>query len=350
MAKQLVSYCGSVEAIFKSTKGKLTKTPGIGPKTVEKITSSDLLTSAEEEINRCEKAGVEIIFFTEKDYPYRLRQAIDCPILIYAKGAASLEADKIVAIVGTRKATNYGKSVTEQIISELVPFKPVIVSGLAYGVDIMAHKSALDSGLETFGVLGSGLDIIYPSTHRDTARKMLEQGALITEFPLGTKPDAFNFPARNRIIAGMVDAVIVVEAAEKGGALITAEIANSYDREVFAVPGNLDATYSKGCNKIIQQQKARIFTSVDDFAKEMNWDETGVNNIPKKPLDLNSFSEQERIIVDLLIESKNGIQIDQLAWKSQLTVNQLASILLSLEFNGIIKSLPGKKYALKSRF
>ena len=198
--------------------------------------------------------------------------------------------------------------------------------------------------------MGSGVDVIYPALHREIALKLQANGTLISEYPLGTQPEAYHFSARNRIIAGMSDAVVVIEAAERGGALITADIANSYDREVFALPGNLDHRFSVGCNKLIQQQKAIIFTNVEDLIKELNWDIKEDGLVKNRDQSLASFSEEEKLVINLLTAEKKGLEIDKLAWKSQLRVNQLVSVLLSLEFSGVVKSLPGKKYQLRSRF
>ena len=350
IAKQLVSYCGSVPDIFTTTNSKLDKIPGIGPKTVSLIKNNDLLQAADEEIEKCLRNNVRILFYTDKDYPYKLKQTIDGPLVIYTKGDGEINPNRTIAIVGTRQATDYGKSVTEQLVSDLKPYGVAIISGLAYGIDITAHKAAVANDIPTHAILGSGVDIIYPAIHRDTAQRIQVKGALISEFPLGTKPEAYHFPARNRIIAGMSDATVVIEAAERGGALITAEIANSYNREVFALPGNLDHRFSIGCNKLIQQQKAIIFTNVNDLVQELNWDIKEDGLVKNRDQSLESFSTEERLIIDLLTSEKKGLEIDKLAWKSHLTVNQLASVLLSLEFNGIIKALPGKKYQLKSRF
>jgi DNA processing protein len=256
-----------------------------------------------------------------------------------------LNATKIIGIVGTRKATDYGKEAVEKILSELIPHNTLIVSGLAYGIDICAHKTALNNNQPTIGVMASGMDIIYPAVHKEIANRMIDNGGLITEYPFGSKPDAPHFPARNRIIAGLCDAVIVAEAADSGGALITAEIANSYNREVFAVPGNLGNKYSEGCNKLIRSHKAHILLNVKDLEYNLNWS-TDENVKPKPaPMDLSSFDEEEQEVLTLMKE-KEGILIDDLSWKSQIPVSKLASILLNLEFQGVIKSLPGKKFKL----
>lgn len=251
-----------------------------------------------------------------------------------------------MAIVGTRQATDYGKELVDKICEELTPHRPLIVSGLAYGIDIQAHKSAMKYGLSTIGVMGSGMNVIYPAAHKETARKMVNQGGLLTENPFDTKPDAHNFPARNRIIAGMCDALIVVEAAEKGGALITAEIANSYNKDVFAVPGSLGKTYSEGCNKLIKTNKASLYTSVKDLEYIMNWSADS-DTTPQSLQDLSSFEPEEQKVIQILRERKAPVMIDELCFRSSLTPGALASLLLTLEFKNAVRSLPGKMFALK---
>ncbi|MBX2945556.1 MAG: DNA-processing protein DprA [Cyclobacteriaceae bacterium] len=344
--RQLISYCGSAEKVFKTPKGKLLKIPGIGPVIAETIIKGSPFEKAEKEIRRAEKESVEIIFYIDKKYPLRLKHIPDAPSMLYVKGNIDFENAKTVGIVGTRQATAYGKEQVEKLVAGLVPHGVLIVSGLAYGIDIQAHKQALKNNLPTVGVMGSGIDIIYPAAHKETAQRMLEHGGLITENPFGTKPDAHNFPERNRIIAGLSDALVVIEAAEKGGALITAEIANGYNKDVFAFPGSVGVTYSVGCNNLIKTNKAHLITSVKDLEYIMNWEATKVTR-PKKvtSLALDGYSDEEKTILNLLLE-KSPLMIDELSWKSNLPVSQLASVLLGLEFNGVVKSLPGKLYAL----
>jgi DNA processing protein len=351
LIKQLVSYCGSAEQVFKTPKGKLLKIPGIGLVTAEAIKIGDTFEKAEHELKKAEKEETEIIFFTDKKYPQRLKQIEDAPSLLYYKGNANLNHEKSVAIVGTRQATEYGKEIVDKIIKELAPHKPLIVSGLAYGIDIQAHKSSLKNNLPTLAVMGSGIDIIYPAAHKDVAKKIVDSGALLTENHFGIKPDAHNFPARNRIIAGICDALIVVEAAEKGGALITAEIANTYNKDVFAIPGALGQTYSQGCNKLIRNNKATIYTSIKDLEYLMNWsvDETSARKKENVQNDFSSFSDDERTVL-VLLQKKNGpMMIDELTIKSSLSPSQLASLLLTLEFSDMVKSLPGKMFALTKK-
>ena len=349
LAKTLISYCGSAKAVFNSPRHKLAKIPGIGTKTLESIAKSNVLKEAEQELILAEQNGAQLLAYTDKAYPNRLKQISDAPNILYYKGNTPPESDKVVAIVGTRQASAYGKQVTEQIIAELLPFKPLIVSGLAYGIDITAHRAALRQGLSTIGVMASGLNIIYPSPHKTTAREMLSQGGLITENSFNTQPDAYMFPARNRIIAGMSDLIIVIEAAEKGGALITAEIGLSYDREIFAVPGNLGSPQSAGCNQLIKKTKAHMFTSVQDMVDIMNWstEKDDQGKVPFQPPLDPDLTEQEGQIIQLLHEFSGGLHIDELSWRTQIPLSQLASTLLSLEFQNKIRSLPGKKFALK---
>ncbi|MBX9851543.1 MAG: DNA-processing protein DprA [Cytophagaceae bacterium] len=343
--RQLVSYCGSAEAVFKESKGKLKKIPGIGEILAETIINNDVLQIAEREILLASKSDTTILFYTHKNFPERLKHIPDAPTLLYYKGNVDLNAKKILGIVGTRKATSYGKEIVEKILSDLIPQDILIVSGLAYGIDITAHKAALANRQPTIGVMASGIDIIYPAMHKQVAMDMTENGGLITEYPFGTKPDAPHFPSRNRIIAGLCDAIIVAEAAESGGALITAEIANGYDREVFAVPGNIGSKYSEGCNKLIRGHKAHIFTCVKDLDYIMNWSATENKVKTPAPPDLTQFSPEEKTVLQTM-EGTQGMLIDELSWKSQIPVNKLASILLNLEFQGVVKSLPGKKFKI----
>ncbi len=345
LVKQLVSYCGSAEQVFKTPKGKLLKIPGVGEISAEAIKNGKSFHEAELELLKAEKEDTEILFFTDKRYPQRLKSIEDAPSLLYYKGNQNLNPAKTVGIVGTRQATDYGKEMVEKICRELVPHQPLIVSGLAYGIDIHAHKQALHNELATIGVMGSGIDVIYPAAHKETARKMIGHGGLLTENHFGTKPDAHNFPSRNRIIAGLCDALIVVEAADKGGALITADIANSYNKDVFAVPGNVGSQYSEGCNKLIKTNRANLFNSVKDLEYIMNWTSDSPLELPT--IELSSFEPDEQIVLKILKASKGPMMVDELSLRSSLHPSKLASLLLSLEFKNAVKSLPGKIFALR---
>jgi DNA processing protein len=344
--RQLISYCGSAAAVFKTPRGKLLKIPGIGSKTAEALLNKENLIEAEKEYALAVKQNIQILFYTDQAYPSRLKNIPDAPALLYLKGNADLNADKIIAIVGTRKATPYGKQVTEQIVQELSAYSSVlVVSGLAYGIDVTAHKAALQYKVPTLGVMASGADIVYPSVHKNIAAQMEENGGLLTEYRIGTKPDAPYFPARNRIIAGISDATIVVEAAATGGALITAEIANGYNRDVFAVPGNLDAPCSEGCNLLIRNHKANIFTGVKDLVYYLNWDQQAAASQPKSTDKYEHLDEESRKVVNLLQQNKEML-MDDISWQTQIPVSKLASLLLTLELQGLLKALPGKKFTL----
>jgi len=347
LIRQLISYCGSAPDVFRSPLAKLLKVPGVGGVTARAIMKADAQIDAERVMKRLEALNATALFYTDKHYPARLKSLYDAPALLYFQGGASLNAPRTIGLVGTRQATDYGKRVTNEIVESLAPFGVSVISGLAYGIDIAAHRASLTHGLPTVAVMASGLDVIYPGVHQRTAQEMLTQGGLLTESIPGTKPDAHLFPARNRIIAGLSDAVVVVEAAAKGGALITAEYANNYHREVFAVPGQLTQTFSAGCNKLIRENKAQIYTSPKDLIETLNWDAPAdqpsrKNQAPALPLDV---TDEESQVLALLRQTTDR-HIDDLSWQSQIPMGKLASLLLSLEFRGFVRSLPGKKYAV----
>ncbi|GGZ30864.1 DNA processing protein DprA [Echinicola pacifica] len=343
--KNIISYCGGPGEFFRMPAGKAAKIPGIGPKLLaERKHEEKLVQKASLILEECRKHAIRLHSYLDADYPERLKSFADSPIIFYSKGNIDLNSSRTVGIVGTRNASEYGKTITRKIVEELSPYGPTIISGLAYGVDIAAHRAALEYELPTIAVLGNSLEGIYPAAHKVTAMSLCEQGGLISEYPIGTVMNPNNFPARNRIIAALSDALIVVEAAKKGGALITAEIAYSYNREVFAVPGNLQNIYSEGCNNLIRGMKAAIYTGSRDIKEALSWTEANEEPI-KQSLDLSQFSEPEQQLLTLIKENTT-IQIDQLGWQSQLPVSELASLLLNLEFQGVIKALPGKKYSL----
>jgi len=344
LIKQLISYCGSATEVFQQTRRKLLRIPGIGEIVTNAILNGKSLREAEAEWNLAAKQQVQILFFTDAAYPARLKTLEDAPSMLYVKGNTNLNPPRTVGIVGTRKATPYGRSCVEELVQGLVSHQVHIISGLAYGIDIHAHKEALNHGLTTVAVLGSGIDIIYPSAHRDTAARLVNQGALVTENHFGTQPDAHNFPQRNRIIAGLCDALVVVEAGDKGGALITAEIANSYNRDVFAVPGNINSTYSLGCNRLIKTNRAHLLTSAKDLEYIMNWSPEQIKHDTQLMLELQELPDEERNLLTLMRDKKRSLSIDELAWLMDAPQGQLASLLLSLEFKNRVVSLPGKRY------
>lgn len=345
-ARNLIQTIGNPKAVFEEKANALAKISGIGPATIESLKKKDTFSRAESEIAFIEKNCISTLTFTDSSYPRRLIDCIDAPLLLYYKGNADLNAVRTVSLVGTRNATEYGKSLTERFIEELSQKHPdvLILSGLAYGIDIYAHKSALKNRLQTVGIIAHGLDRIYPATHRKTAVEMLNQGGLLTEYPSGTNPDRANFVMRNRIVAGLSDALIVVESAEKGGALITAEIANSYDRDVFAFPGRATDTYSQGCNQLIYKNKAALIQNVNDFEELMGWGEPS-RSIPMQQSLFVELSEEERKIVSHLSASEPK-QINILSIETDFAVFRLSATLLELEFKGVVKSLPGGTYLL----
>lgn len=340
--KKLVAYCGGAEAVFCETKKALEKIPNITESIVEKLMSPEILRRAEEELVFAEDNGITPLFYLDPQYPKRLQHCHDSPMMLYYKGNADLNADKVVGVVGTRNISEYGKYITESIIADLATDNVLIVSGLAYGVDAVAHKSALKYDLATVGVLGHGMQTIYPAENRKLSQKMIEKGGILTEFVSGTKPDRENFPQRNRVVAGMVDCLLVVESALKGGAMITAELANSYDREVFAIPGRVGDIYSEGCNQLIKTNKANLLTNTIDMRYIMRWD-VDTKVVTKQMRMFRDFSEDEKKVMDVFNDNQI-VHLDDIIVATELSPSKIASVLLSLEFDGILTALPGKRY------
>lgn len=344
-AKNLLAYCGSAEQVFVASKKQLLQIPGIGEKTVEAILNTDALKRAADELEFVEKHGIQILFFSDDNYPKRLKNCVDAPILLYFKGNCDLNNQRIISVVGTRNATDYGKILCKQLIELLAPYNILIVSGLAYGIDVTTHKECLNNQVPTIGVLGHGLDRLYPQVHKSVSQKMVYNGGLLTEFPILTNPDRQNFPQRNRIIAGIADATVVVEASIKGGALITAEIANSYNRDVYAFPGRTNDRYSEGCNFLIKTNRAGLINNANDLIYYLGWEkESEQEKYQVQTKLLLNLTVNEQLVVDAL--QVNQLAIDELALKINLSQSKLAIVLLTLEMQGIIVSLPGKVYKL----
>lgn len=341
--KKLISYCGDAESVFKEKKASLIKIPGIGEALAKNINQGKVLSRAEKEIDFIEKNRIKALFFLDKAYPQRLKHCIDGPLMLYYKGNQDLNNSKTIAIVGSRRATEYGKEITAGIIEQLADQELLIISGLAYGIDTQAHKSAISNHLPTIAVLGHGLNHLYPSTNRKLADKMILDGGLITEFISQARVEPEHFPQRNRIIAGMSDAVIVIEAAKKGGALITAEIANSYNRDVFAVPGKIGDKYSEGCNWLIKTHKAALLQSGADIKYIMGWDSDKKNPKGQQPKLFEELTDTEQTIMAYLKEQESAA-IDNISLSTKLPASKTAEALLSLEFKGLIKVLPGKMF------
>lgn len=347
LAKNLIAYCGSAETVFKTNRKQLEKIPGIGMITADAIINAkEALTRAEQEIEFITANHIKAISYTDAEYPWRLKNCNDSPVIVYYKGNADLNPDKVVAVVGTRTPTQYGRSITEKFINELSSAGCLVVSGLAYGIDVAAHKSCLDNNIPTIGVLAHGLDRIYPAVHTEYAKQMIENGGLLTEYTSKTNPDKENFPKRNRIVAGMCDAVVVIESKKEGGSLITTTIANSYNRDVFAFPGRSGDAMSEGCNALIKTNRAALIESAADLVYAMNWTETTVAKPgPKQlPLMLNLSDEEQRIVN--CFTTTNQMHIDEICYSTGYSVSTTSAFLLQLEFSNLIKSLPGKMYQI----
>ena len=344
-AKLLLQHCNA-EEIFHAKKSFLEKIEGIGTVRAASITAFRDFSRAEHEIKFIEKYNITTLFLSDAQYPKRLLNCYDSPILLYYKGIAELNQSKIISVIGTRSNTDYGKQVTDKLIKEISEQGILVLSGLAFGIDAIAHKAALKNGLTTVGILGHGLDQIYPPEHLGLAKDILMQnGGLLTEFRSNSKPDKHNFPSRNRIVAGMSDAVIVVETGIKGGSLITAELANGYNKDVFAIPGKTTDIKSEGCNYLIKNNKASLISGGDDLLEMMNW-KPQTKSAHKKQRELFlEFTADEKIVVDIL-QQQEIIQIDQLYFKSGLSSSAMAAALLMLEMNGVVDSLPGKVYKI----
>ncbi|QNA45774.1 DNA-processing protein DprA [Lacibacter sediminis] len=344
-AKILAEEFGTAEAIFKAKKSTLEKIEGIGEVRASSIKKFDAFNEQEDEIKFIEKYKIKPLFLTSDDYPKRLLHCYDPPTLLFYRGNANLNTSKIISIIGTRSNSDYGKMMTEKILASLAPHQPLVVSGLAYGIDAIAHKQSLKQQLPTVAVLAHGLDKIYPSQHTALAKEMIaEGGGILTEFRKDTKPDRHNFPERNRIVAGMCDATIVIETGIKGGSMITANLAYSYNRDVFAVPGKTTDSKSEGCNYLIQSNKAILIRNGEDVIKEMGWEEKNKKKIIQKQLFVD-LTADEKIIAQLL-QVKEQMHIDEINLQSNINSSSVSAALLMMEMNGLVKSLPGKIYKL----
>ncbi|QWX83666.1 DNA-protecting protein DprA [Cellulophaga sp. HaHaR_3_176] len=342
-AKKLISHCGSPTAIFTDKMHNLLKIDGIGSFTLKNLFNEEYLKAAEKEYDYIQKENIKVFYFMDADYPAYLKQCIDSPILLFKRGNINLENRKIIGVVGTRNITSYGTSFCEKLIEDLAPLNPIIVSGFAYGVDICVQKAAVKHGLQTIGCLAHGLNQIYPKAHFKYMSSIEENGGFLTEFWSSSNPERENFLKRNRVIAGMSEATIVIESAEKGGSLVTADIAHSYNRDVFAVPGRSEDKYSIGCNNLIKQQKAHMITSAADLIYILGWE---INNKNSKPVQQQLFVQletTEEMIYSYL--QKEGKQVlDTIALDCKLPIFKTSSTLLNMEMKGVIRPLPGKLF------
>lgn len=348
-AYNLVRTLGSATAIFQHRKELKELVPEVSDKLIKALDCPEALHRAEEELKYAEKNQIQCITLNDAAYPSRLKECEDAPLALFYRGNAPLNALKVISMVGTRHATAYGEDLCQSFIRELKELRPdvLIVSGLAYGIDICAHRAALQHGFATIGVLAHGLDRIYPGAHRKTAIDMMDHGGLLTEFMSGTNPDRQNFVKRNRIVAGMSDATIVVESAIKGGALITAELAESYHRDCFAFPGRTTDIYSAGCNELVRNNRASLLSSAEDFVNTMGWNIS--QDKPQGAIQRELFpelDEEEKKIVQVLHRNPDGIQINILVVETNIPINRMSAILFELEMKGIVRALAGGVYRL----
>lgn len=342
VAKKLLSHCGSVENIFKAKTAQLKSIDGIGAVLLSKLKNKSIFEKAEAEIKFIKSNSINVSFFQDHNYPDRLKHCIDAPILLFTSGNIDLSDRKIISLVGTRQVTSYGVEFCKKLISDLAPLNPVIVSGFAYGVDIVAHQAAMDFDLQTIGVVAHGLNQVYPKVHKKYVAKMEKSGGFMTEFWSTSNPEKENFVRRNRIVAGISEATIVIESAEKGGSLITANFANDYNRDVFAVPGRSTDKFSQGCNNLIKTQKANLLTSAADLIYMLNWELKKESNSIQKQLFV-LLDAQEQLIYDFLQSS--GMEVmDIIALECSLPIYKLSGILLNMELKGVIRPLPGKLF------
>ena len=343
-AKNLISYCGGVKAIFEASQKELFRIPGIGAKVAENIRNHAILENAQKELDFIKKNNIQCYFYTDKKYPQRLKHFDDSPVLLYFRGNAELNHHRIVSIIGTRTPSAYGKAICEEIVTELAAYDVLVISGLAYGIDVTAHKKSISMNIPTVGVLGHGLNMIYPYEHRKTSEQMMENGGVLTEYTHLKEPLREHFPMRNRIVAGMCDALIVVETKEKGGSMITANLANGYNKNVFAIPGRARDKKFGGGNFLIKNHKAQLIESAEDVVRIMCWEQFEKNKNIQKQLFV-ELTERQQSLVDIL-KNENEVSVDKLSYVTQLQPSEVSSLLLELEFKGLVKTLPGKRYML----
>lgn len=343
-AKKLIGVCGSAEAVLKEKRGNLLKIDGIGAASLEGLFDANHLREAEHELRFIQTHKISCLYFMESDYPERLKHCIDAPILLFQRGNVNLNNQRIISIVGARKITSHGMEFCKQLVEDLAPFNPIIVSGFAYGTDITAHKAAVDYNLQTIGCLAHGFNDMYPKVHSKYVKSVEAHGGFFTDFWSTSNFDRKNFLKRNRIIAGLSEATIVIESAEKGGSLVTADIAHSYDRDVFAVPGRVTDSQSVGCNNLIKHQKAQMLSNSMDVPFMLDWKLEQEKPTIQRQLfvDLN---EDEQLIYNYLKDQKKQL-LDVIALDTQLPTYKLAGILLNMELKGVVRPLPGKLFEL----
>lgn len=344
-AKILYTHFGSAKAVFDARKSELSRLPGIGEVRANAIRAFHHFERAEEELAFIDQYQIQALSQNDPAYPQKLLHCIDAPVVIYFKGNANLNASHIISVIGTRNNTDYGLQMTQNILDAFHMEDVLVISGLAYGIDSIAHKYALKKKIPTVGVLAHGLDTLYPAANKEMAKEMLLEGGLLTDFMSGTKPDKQNFPRRNRLVAGIADAVVVIETDIRGGSMITAELANAYNKDVFAVPGRIQDNKSAGCNYLIMNNKAALIRNGKDVIDMMNWNRPDMTKTVQKKL-FPELSAVEKSIVEML-EQQPMVHIDEIAILCAGTSSSnIAAGILKLELEGLIKSLPGKMYRL----
>ena len=346
LAKNLVSYCGGAKEVFEQKKLFLSKIPGVGKVLADEIKKDSVFENAGKIVEKIAKNGTGVLFYLDDGYPSRLKHLPDSPVILYYEGTGEYNNKRTLGVVGTRSASRTGKLVCEQIVSQLKDYNVTVISGLAFGIDSVAHRTAIKNGMPNIAVMGSGIDITYPGQHEKLRREIVQKGDVITEFPPGTAPDRGHFPMRNRIIAGLSDALLVVESDKRGGSMITAQIAFDYNKDVFAVPGRVTDRYSRGTNYLIKRNISQLVESAEDIALNMNWDKVNEKTYVQMQMFADITGDEQKI-VDILRQSpQDSLSIDELHYASGFTMGELAAIVLNLELKGVIESLPGTRYSL----
>jgi DNA processing protein len=342
VAKKLIAHCGNATEVFKTKSSQLAAIDGVGSVLLKNIKNKTVFEKAEQELQFIKSNEIKVSYFQDENYPDRLKHCIDGPVLLFTSGNIDLKNKKIISIVGTRQITSYGMEFCRKLIEDLAPLDPVIVSGFAYGVDIFAHQLAMEHDLQTIGVVAHGLNQIYPKTHKKYVAKVEQNGGFMTEFWSSSNPEKENFVRRNRIVAGISEATIVIESAERGGSLITANIANDYNRDVFAVPGRTTDKYSAGCNNLIKTQKANLLTSAADLVYILNWEIESKTKPVQKQLFVTLENDEQKVYDYLL---KNGKELmDIIALRCDFPIYKISGMLLNMELKGVIRPLPGKLF------
>jgi DNA processing protein len=342
MAKKLLTHFGTAEKVLNAKASQLASIDGVGAVLLKKFKDKTLFEKAKQELEFIQKNNIEVLGFQDCNYPDRLKHCIDGPVLLFSSGNIKLKNRKIISIVGTRQITSYGNEFCRKLIEDLAPLDPIIVSGFAYGVDIVAHQFAMDHDLQTIGVVAHGLNQIYPKPHKKYVAKMEQNGGFMTEFWSTSNPDKENFVRRNRIVAGMSEATIVIESADRGGSLITANMANDYNRDVFAVPGRTTDKYSQGCNNLIKTQKANVLTSAADLIYMLNWDIEKESKPVQKQLFV-TLDDDEQKVYDYLLKTGKEL-MDIIALNCDFPIYRISGLLLNMELKGVIRPLPGKMF------